>query len=59
MKYLKLLCLLTCIVLNLSCYMEHTKKLTVEEIRTIIENQSSVEEIQAEVDNLFTLKSIH
>jgi len=54
MKYLKLLCSLTFVFLNLSCYMEHTKKITVEEIRTIIENQSSVEKIQAEVDNLFS-----
>ena len=34
--------------------MEHTKKLTVEEIRTRIKNRSNVEEIQAEVDNLFS-----
>ena len=62
MKYMKLLCLLTCIVLNLSCGLNdfkkeillEFKKLSVSEIRTIIANQSSVEEIQSEVDSLLS-----
>ena len=54
--------MLTCVVLNSSCDMSlykqlletDKKNLSESDIRTTIENYSSVEEIQAEVDNLFS-----
>jgi len=60
-KHLKLLCLLICVGLNLSCdmiietrNMILDKKLSENEIRSTIEKSSNLEEIQAEVDSLFS-----
>ena len=60
-KYLKTVGLLICAVLNMSCDIVNVamdaiqdRKLSETEIRTIIENCSCVEEIQTEVDSLFS-----
>jgi len=54
-KYIKLSVSLTCIVLNTSCYMlEHTRKLSELEVKTIIDTRSNVEEVQTEVDSLLS-----